>query len=176
MGFFYVMSFIEKDLEEIIYTSGRDVLEERGLLIEGELRRQVKIGNYGIADLISITKPFYYIGRNGQHELQMGCITIYELKKEKIGISAFLQVLSYVKGIQSYLEKRQKQHLFYTSIVLVGKSIDTSGTFCYIPDIFELSSSNSFDYGTINFYTYNYQIDGLYFKSEKNYDIVKQGF
>ena len=53
------MKFLENDLEEIIYTSGRDVLEQRGLTINGKLLRQVKIGNYGIADLIEFQRPFY---------------------------------------------------------------------------------------------------------------------
>jgi hypothetical protein len=170
------MKFIEKDLEEIIYTSGRDVLEERGLLIEGELRRQVKIGNYGIADLISITKPFYCSGRTGKPELQMGCITIYELKKEQIGISAFLQVLSYVKGVYEYLKKRKKDHLFYVSVVLIGRNIDTTGAFCYIPELLQITSSSFFENGFFSFYTYRYEIDGLHFECREDFDLVKQGF
>jgi hypothetical protein len=170
------MKFIEKDLEEIIYTSGRDVLEERGLLIEGELRRQVKIGNYGIADLISITKPSYCTGKYGGLDLQMGCITIYELKKEQIGISAFLQALSYAKGIRQYLKKRNKDHLFYISVVLIGRNIDTTGAFCFIPELLQITSSSFFENGFFSFYTYRYEIDGLHFECREDFDLVKQGF
>lgn len=171
------MKFIEKDLEEIIYTSGRDVLEKRGLLIEGELRRQVKIGNYGIADLISVTKPCYVTGRDPNiYDLEMGCITIYELKKEQIGIAAFLQALNYAKGIQTYLKKRNKNHLFYISIVLIGRNMDTSGAFCFIPDLIQLSSDNYCNYGTIAFYTYKYEIDGLRFIPQNDYNLKDNGF
>ena len=53
------MKFLEKDLEQIIFESGRDSLRERGLSISGKLLRQLRIGNYGIADLVEFVRPQY---------------------------------------------------------------------------------------------------------------------
>ena len=47
------MSFLEKDLEDIIFETDNDLLFEHGLFIDGQKKRQVRIGNYGIADLIT---------------------------------------------------------------------------------------------------------------------------
>lgn len=169
------MKFLENDLEEIIYTSGRKELEKRGLLIEGDLRRQFKIGNYGIADLVSITRPFYDYSRDCKKEILVpGRINIFELKKEKIGIAAFLQSLKYAKGIFEYLKLRNKQHLFSIGITLIGKDVDTTGSFCYIPDLLSFNSTQ--DYGYIEFYTYEYNIDGIWFTNEYGYNLKDNGF
>ena len=45
------MTFLEKDLEQIIFETPKEKLQEKGLVIKGKLLRQIKIGNYGIADL-----------------------------------------------------------------------------------------------------------------------------
>jgi hypothetical protein len=180
MGFFYFMNFLEKDLEEIIYTSGRDVLDQRGLTINGKLLRQVKIGNYGIADLIEFTRPSY--GGPANDCLCPGEITIYELKKDQIGIAAFLQSLSYAKGISEYLRKRKISDHYLIHITLIGKTVDLSGSFCFITDLLQMRSDyidkyNMFsENGEINFYTYNYDIDGLTFRLKFDYDIEPKGF
>lgn len=162
------MTFLEKDLEQIIYESGRDLLEEKGLRVKGKLYRQLRIGNYGIADLVSISKPFYIGKKEDESSLIMpGTITIYELKKEKIGISALLQSISYMKGIQSYLGKRGKNNLFNISICLIGKQIDTSGSFCYISSIYEFP---------IELMTYSYDINGINFKGNHNFCLKNEGF
>jgi hypothetical protein len=165
---FYVMTFLEKDLEQIIYESGRDLLEEKGLSIEGKLYRQLRIGNYGIADLVSVIRPVYDWDINCKRTIFIpGEITIYELKKEKIGISAFLQSLSYMRGIESYLNKRCKKHLFNISICLIGKEIDESGSFCYLSGLEEFP---------INFMTYSYNINGIIFKRVDNFCLMNEGF
>lgn len=162
------MTFLEKDLEQIIYESGRDLLEEKGLSIEGKLYRQLRIGNYGIADLVSISKPFY-IGKKEDESLLImpGTITIYELKKEKIGISALLQALSYSRGIQRYLEKKDKLNLFEIQITLIGKELDTTGNFCFIPNLFRQK---------IKFFTYLYNINGIEFQYQYDYSLKNEGF
>lgn len=174
------MKFIEKDLEEIIYTSGRDVLEKRGLTITGKLLRQVKIGNYGIADLIQFTRPSYD-GPNREWFVP-GRITIYELKKEQIGISAFLQSLKYAKGILEYLRHKKKHRKYVIDIVLIGKNVDDKGSFCFIENTL-LVENDYYDKithweekGTIEFYKYNYDIDGLYFENMREYDLIDKGF
>jgi hypothetical protein len=169
------MKFIEKDLEEIIYTSGRDVLEERGLPIYGTLKRQLKIGNYGIADLVEYSRPFYY-------ETPVGCIfhkgriRIYELKKEQIGIAAFLQSLNYLKGIKDYMENRGMEDKYVIDIVLIGRNIDITGSFCFIPQLLSIYSSDE-ECGEISFFTYKYEIDGLRFIDQsRNYYLKNKGF
>jgi hypothetical protein len=161
------MKFLEKDLETIIYESGRGLLEQRGLFIEGKFLRQVKIGNYGIADLIAYTRPYY----KKDKIFFPGQITIIELKKEKIGISSFLQSLQYVKGVIGYLQNKGVSHLFDINIVLIGKELDTQGSFCFIPDLLNVQGC-----GKIEFYTYDFKIDGISFKIEDCYDLKNDGF
>jgi hypothetical protein len=161
------MKFLEKDLETIIYESGRDLLDERGLAIEGKLLRQVKIGNYGIADLIYYSRPYY----KGKKLFFPGQVTIIELKKEKIGIASFLQSIQYVKGVIGYLESKNVSHLFDINIKLIGKELDTQGSFCFITDLLNVKGC-----GTIEFYTYDFKIDGINFNLESGYDFKNKGF
>ena len=177
-GVFYFMKFLEKDLEQIIFESGRDSLDEKGLAINGKLFRQLRIGNYGIADLVEFTRPSYDGPKN--EFIAPGRITVYELKKDHIGIASFLQALHYVKGIERYLNSRGKSNLYIVNIVLIGRSIDDSGSFCFITDL--LSIKNRFydglymENGTIEFYTYDYDIDGITFTNKSGYQLTKEGF
>ena len=104
-------------------------------------------------------------------------IYLCELKKEKIGISAFLQSLRYVKGIISYLGKFSTI-LFQIEIVLIGKSIDDTGSFIFIPDLInnydEFNISNGLT--DVSFYTFDYGFDGIHFKSHFDYDLTEKGF
>lgn len=177
---FFIMNFLEKDLEEIIYTSGRDALEKRGLTINGKLLRQVKIGNYGIADLVEFTRPSYD-GPNREWFIP-GRITIYELKKEQIGIAAFLQSLSYAQGILEYLRYKKKNKQYIIDIVLIGKEVDDKGSFCFIENILLVQNdyydkkTNFEEKGIISFYKYKYGMDGLYFENMSGYDLTNKGF
>lgn len=163
------MTFLEKDLEQIIFESRIDSLQERGLDIEGKLLRQVKIGNYGVADLISFSRPFYEY-YNDSYILHNGSITIYELKREKISMSSFLQALQYVKGVISFLEKKHIRHHYDINIVLIGKEIDKNSSLIYITDLLSIQN------GGISFYTYHYNIDGIRFTNEFNYQLKDEGF
>jgi|DEB0MinimDraft_10_1074344.scaffolds.fasta_scaffold84953_3 hypothetical protein len=174
------MKFLENDLEEIIYTSGRDVLEQRGLTINGKLLRQVKIGNYGIADLIEFERPFY---DGPDHEYFVpGRITIYELKKDQVGIAAFLQAVSYAKGVLEYLRHKKKHRQYVIDIILIGKEVDDKGSFCFIENMLCVENdyyekqTNFEEKGTIEFFTYKYNIDGLYFENRSRYDLTNKGF
>lgn len=170
------MKFLEKDLEQIIFESGRDSLEEKGLAINGKLFRQLRIGNYGIADLVEFTRPSY---EGPEREFFIhGVITVYELKKEHIGIASFLQALHYVKGIQMYLHRKKKQNHYIINLVLIGRGLDTTGSFCFITDMLGIESfcSEPYTNGTISFMTYDYTIDGLQFKSESGYQLTNEGF
>ena len=176
---FFIMKFLENDLEEIIYTSGRDVLEKRGLFIVGKLFKQVKIGNYGIADLIEFERP-YYDGDTTKY-LVPGRITIYELKKDQIGIAAFLQSIRYAKGVLEYLRHRKLNRHYIIDIRLVGKTVDDKGAFCYIENMLGVNndfydSNGIIENGTITFYTYKYAADGINFLQMGNYDLLNKGF
>lgn len=165
------MKFLEYDLEEIIYNTENEKLRDRGLGIFGLKIRQPRIGNYGIADIITIdrscedsidyTDPFVNI-------------TIYELKKENINLSAFMQAIGYCKGISSYMEKFYPDIYYKLDVKLIGRKIDTGSSFVYLP---ELITSSVSDFGTLNSisnYTYNYDYDGISFKEEYGYKLVDE--
>lgn len=177
------MTFLEKDLEEIIYETYKSDpigLKKRGLYLNGIIKRQLRIGNYGIADLVTFERdidyeysPDRFIDKDDVETMIFECyttpkliVTVYELKKDKIGISAYLQALKYIKGIKRYLDEREFNYDVGYNIVLIGKELDTSGSFCFIPDF----SSN------VEFYTYNYDLDGLKFKNKKGYILTDENF
>lgn len=178
------MKFLEKDLEEIIYETykeNRRKLCEKNLFIDGEMKRQLRIGNYGIADLVTIERDYncetdydYVLDEEKETEdiilsenLEPKLVvTIYELKKEKIGVSAFLQAINYAKGIKDYFDKRCFKFEVEIHIALIGKELDTSGSFCFLPSVMS----------NLRFYTYEYGIDGIIFKREHGYQLTNKGF
>lgn len=168
------MEFLEKDLESIIWESDIEMLEERGLTIEGKMFRQLRIGNYGIADLVTVNRRYKYENYvDGKLT-----ITVYELKKGKVGISAFLQALRYCKGIAQYLDKR-KFYDYTLAITLIGKSVDLDGSLIFISDLVGGYSDKGDLNGyidDISFYSYDYKIDGLNFELHKGYKLTNEGF
>jgi hypothetical protein len=161
------MKFLEKDLEQIIFESGRDSLREKGLPVYGKMFRQLRIGMYD-----GPQRKYFVPGQ----------ITIYELKKDQIGIASFLQSLNYVKGIQRYLEKKGKQEKYIINLVIIGKELDKTGSFCYIHNLLSIKNeyydleSNLSESGEISFYTYEYTLDGLKFNYESEYVKNDEGF
>ena len=171
------MKFFEKDLEEIIYLSDKDKLANRGLWLHGKLKRQFKIGNYGIADLVEYKRPYYH---PYEERCMKGVINVLELKKDKIGVSAFFQSLNYIKGIQTYLEKHNKEDLYNFKITLIGSEIDTTSSFCYLGDLFsyDVYENNLYESSkiTIDVYTYSYGLDGIEFNQITGYNLTNKGF
>lgn len=161
------MKFLEKDLEQIIWESDNQKLQERGLEINGKKFRQLRIGNYGIADLVTFTKP-NYLPQCEYHEgyFEDGIITIYELKKDNISVSSFLQLLGYAKGIKTYLEKKKLSHRYNIEMILIGKEIDLNSTFCYLPNFLP----------NLTIYSYHYDLNGISFKDEGYYNLTETGF
>jgi hypothetical protein len=159
------MDFLEKDLERIIFETDNDVLRKRGLSIYGKKLRQVRIGNYGIADLITIQRE-----TNVYEDIvvQYVIVTIYELKLEKVGISAFLQAIAYAKGVEQFYHSKNYDDSinFFIRIVLIGKNIDQTGSLIYLPSIFD----------NLKFYHYKYDLDGLSFVSDNGYRLTDGGF
>lgn len=180
------MDFLEKDLENIIWESNNDELLTRGLRMAGKRFRQVRIGNYGVADLVTIerSQDIDFINEIKVTKGKRIVITVYELKKDKIGISAFLQAVGYVRGIQRYLEKRDvfPDSLIEYNICLIGRSVDDSGNFAYLPDLFFNDIENDVSVCfirrpmTVKFYKYNYKIDGLFFENISDYKLIEEGF
>lgn len=155
------MKFLEKDLEEIIFKAKKQDLKQKGLNVKGKVYRQLRIGNYGVADLVTFEREF--CREWGAHNL---VITVYELKKDKIGISTFLQALGYLKGIKRYLSDRYPSYHLCYKIVLIGKIIDISSTFVYLSDF----------YDDLENYTYDYGINGIEFKKQKGYKLTNENF
>ena len=158
------MNFIEKDLEDVIFESDKKELEKRGLWITGKLYRQLRIGNYGTADLVEFNRIPRCRGAN---------ITIYELKQNEINIDSFLQAIRYAKGISRYLEFRNVSFEYEISIILIGKKINDKGSFLYLPDIIPTNISSLYFLRT---FVYAYEYDGIHFKKEDGYKLTHEGF
>lgn len=152
------MQFLEKDLETIIFETPNEVLQERGLDINGIKKRQLRIGNYGIADLVTCERVWDY-----DLDTMVMQITVYELKQNNLGPEAFIQALGYAKGIKNYLKSRGIYPNF--KIVILGK-IKPNGNLLYLTDF----------YNDMSLYTYEYNIDGLTFKHHTGYALVNEGF
>lgn len=158
------MQFLERDLEDIIFNADKVKLSERGLLIEGVLKRQVKIGNYGISDLVSFRRPEYRSDLKFRPE---NCsLTVFELKKDIIDEKTFFQALKYLKGLKRYFEVRNflPSDSIDFNIVLIGREV--KGDIDFLPAF----SDNIF------IFTYEYNVDGIYFKILNNSRLYNEGF
>lgn len=167
------MNFLEKDLETIIYETPNEILQERGLNISGRKKRQVRIGNYGIADMITLEKSIPSL-MNGDYNFfrpDSTEIIIYELKQNKISVNAFLQSLRYMKGVDMYLKSRNFND-YTIKLVLIGKEIELQSSIIYLTDYFVDSNANPI----LKFYTYIYEINGLKFIEHENYSLTNDGF
>jgi len=171
------MKFLEKDLEKIIVESNKKLIRDRGLYMSGTVYNQVRIGEYGIADVITIERPIIING----DVVQNGCITVFELKQDKIGISAFLQALGYLKGIVRYAEcvKGNDLNNFDFKITLIGKEVDKNSTFIYLPDFMaEVDYDHRYcDHMlTLDCYEYLYELEGIRFNKIEGFRKINEGF
>lgn len=166
------MKFLEKDLEQIIFETPVDVLHKKGLFLGKKTKRQVRLGNYGIADLISIDYSGYDQQDWGDEKI---IFTICELKQDTISVSAFLQAVRYAKGLQRYLMEH-KSSIFLKHqirIVLIGRTIPNDSSLIYLPDFMEMNFSL---YCSLEIYTYEMDINGLKFQKHEGYKLVNEGF
>lgn len=164
-------SFLEKNLEDIIFESDRTDLLERGIDVEGQLFRQYRLGKYGIADLIGFKEVKYdsYIQSDSAVEY---IVTIYELKRGKIDFNTFMQAIRYVYGFICYAKINYKRTNFQFRIVLIGSEIENKDEFINIPNIFVPKYLIREDLNKIidiEFYTYSYNINGILFSKIENY-------
>lgn len=161
------MKFLECDLEEIIMKTDNGKLCEKGLFIHGKKKNQLKIGNYGRLDVLTFEYGHSDLVDGVYRKFTDNTITIYELKKDKIGISCFLQAVSYKQGVKDYLISRGVNTINYNiRVVLIGRELDTSGSFCYL--------MNHIDW--LSVYTYDYGVDGIEFNFEHGYTLINKGF
>lgn len=169
------MNFLEKDLENIIWESDNEKLRAKNLKINGKKYRQLKIGNYGILDLLTVNKRYYYC-YNHEGYVPYLDITVFELKKEKVGVSAFLQALNYVKGIKTYLDQKKPYLEYKLHITLCAKEVDTNSSFIYLVDIIEESDNPNQLLNSISAYNFEYSIDGIFFNRKDGFNMVNKGF
>lgn len=161
-----VVSFLEKDLEDIIWQASTQDLRNRGLwLFGGRGFRQLKVGNYGVLDMV-------FFKRQAMCPIEDGTLIVHivELKKDIIDTRTLLQAVRYAKGIQRYITNtRNKDIPLNFRITLIGKSVEMGSSFIYLTDLFR---GNFF----LEYLTYDYRIDGLHFKSHSDYSLVDEGF
>lgn len=171
-----VQLFLEKDLEDIIYNSDREELFDRGLNIYGKMFRQLRIGNYGIADLVCVDR---IEAKNKSDDDVDLVIKVIELKRDLIDVNTFLQAVRYVSGISSYINKRKPNLKVNYVINLVGLRTDKTGDFCFITDMFvqnhrsALSKNNVISLSII---TYDITLDGIFFNRDGGYKLSNEGF
>jgi len=159
------MSFLEKDLEYLLLEANDELLDERGLCTElgANKRNQVYLGNYGTCDIIGWRRW----SEDVYGKIYQGLdITIVELKKDLIDIDAILQVIRYTKGVEQYLKKRKIKDRYKINSVLIGKRVDLKSSACYLFDYIE----------NLEVYTYKYEINGIYFNQEGEYELKNNGF
>lgn len=181
------MKFLEKHLEQIIWESSDSQLDNVNLPISGKRYRQLKIGNYGIADIVTVrrTHAVDYNKMITRYDRNIFYITVYELKRDIVNVNSFLQAINYVLGIKRYLKKRGifEKHKFIFSIVLIGESVEKDSSFIYLPELLSINNDDD-DYELyytetgldLSIYTYTYNIDGICFELQSDYYLTKEGF
>lgn len=170
------MNFLEKDLEDIIWESDNEKLQQKNLPIYGKKYRQLRIGSYGVLDLLTVEKK-YYPDWGNEKEIPYLNITVYELKKENVSVSTFLQALRYCKGIKSYIEDKYLDMPFKLNIVLCAKKVDTHSSFIFLADLInkEIQIPDGL-LNSIEVYSFEYLIDGINFINHSGYDLTNKGF
>lgn len=178
------MRFLEKDLEQIIYEAPEQRLID-DLELQGKRFRQLRIGNYGIADLVFADRVYieeicfddFGVPYEKVKDVSLK-ITVCELKKDEIGVDAFLQAVKYCKGISRYLEKRNIENYFF-EIMLIGSDLELGSPFCYLTNLITDNYYSGIIRGNIrmlNIYSYSYDYDGIEFHKHDGYKLINEGF
>lgn len=122
------MSFLEKDLEDILTNDSRIQLRLRGLTCfkykEYKSFRQFHLTGYGVADYVRVIRQDGFL-----------LIQVFELKKDKIHSPTFWQCIQYCRGIQRYLELSKFSFPVKLELVLIGSSIDYRSPLVYMPNV-----------------------------------------
>lgn len=152
------MDFLEKDLEEILHSANQKDIQTRGLWDFEYTRifRQVELGNYGRADLITFLRNRKYAHK----------VTVYELKNLTVDAAAYWQLVRYMKAVKTFLISWGCHNNVQVSGVLIGRKVDTKSDVCYIPDVNP----------SVNIFTYDYHLGGMYFQEASDYNLTDKGY
>lgn len=158
------MTFLEKDLEQIIHTTDNGMLQERGLYIQGSKFRQVRLYGGKTADIVIHIKPRYCTEDKKHYK---GTICVMELKQDNIGVSTFMQALEYLWMVRCYLQEKGIDNRYNYAIIAIGKRIDNNSAYAYLPnftqsDFTKTDFSDHAKFRVLN-YTYSYDFDGIKF-------------
>jgi hypothetical protein len=169
-AFLFKMKFLEKDLEEIIFSTDNSELLNRGLYLYKNKIKQLKLGNYGICDILAWEKHKDYFHGN------ILKIQIIELKQNEINFHTLSQSLRYARAIQRYLQFRKSTIVYQIDIVLIGKIVNDIDSTFYLPTLFNSNEDKYHAVNNINIYSYMYEIDGLYFHDFNDVYLKNEGF
>jgi hypothetical protein len=114
----------EKELEDYICThldAGWNPITKGDI---GWYGRQVGMGSYGVADLMTT--------RTGDDGTIV--IEIIELKKQTITTKAIAQISRYIAGMLHYVHEHHPEKSFYVAGLLVSTEIDLSDDTVYLAD------------------------------------------
>ncbi len=161
------MKFSEKNLEDIIFSTPTPLLQQRGLDIEGAKLRQVRLGIYGVADLITVNKVYVDTIQEDRSVKRIPylLIDIFELKQGKISFETFVQILKYGRGVKSYLSKFHPNLDYAIRYRMIGDSVDENNSFYFLPSLFK----------NIKLYKYIYDYDGINFISQGKHNPIHEG-
>jgi len=151
------MNILEKEIEDLICDClDRDVsiLRKRGLTVYPYYIRQLELGSYGIADIVTFEKYGSTL-----------YVKIFELKKEIIDTNTLVQAAKYAKGIDRMLKNYNiGNHGIVYSFALIGKTIQRNGDFVFLCDMLN-----------IDLYTYSIDMEyGVIFNKECNFHHIKE--
>lgn len=159
------MRFLEKDLESIVASTPIEQLRKRGLWLplNGRMFRQLRIGNYGIADLVHVRRDFSW---DSVEVVPTLFFRIMELKQDQITEKALMQAVKYGVGIQNYIRRfRGKDIPIDIRIILIGRTV-SEGDFFHAPDVLE----------NVQILTYDYEYDGIRFHQHCDTYLNNDGF
>lgn len=160
----------EKDMEDHLYNefqehceisvnSGEDSLPEDSLIsqistgILDSVKRQVKIGNYGIADIVIKSKILAGM------DVEINCFTIVELKNVTLESTHLIQLIRYMKGFSRLSPNAE----IYG--VLIGTNMG-NGDWVYLLDYVK----------NINVYTIKIPEENLGIENHREYILTNEGF
>ena len=159
------MKFLEKDLEDIICEALKDP-KSKSLLVKRGLRflayplrhkRQLRIGHYGISDVIVLHRH--------PHDKYYIHVNVIELKKDVVDSVAVAQCAKYISGVSRYLDQRGIKYT--VSGTVIGSHIDRGSNFVHLMA----------NVSQISVFTYSYGLEGIEFKEEEfDYHLIDEGF
>ena len=144
------MEFNEKTLEDIIWDNcqtpeGRKILSSRGLSIYVSVYRQVDLGSYGRADLVTV---------QFEPSVNIVHITVFELKKGCININALMQAERYVTALKRHgFNNDDLDYDVEYNICLIGDSFDEKGDFAFLYN----------EINDVEIYSYEFKLTGIFF-------------